>query len=61
MDRLDEKNVEAFGGAVRNLVTYLADTDSKDLGRLVENLYIRFQKEAERDARDAANGKRDLS
>lgn len=58
MDKLDEKNVEAFGGAVRNLVTYLADTDSKDLGRLVENLYIRFQKEAERDARDAANGKR---
>lgn len=61
MDRLDEKNVEAFGGAVRNLVTYLADTDSKDLGILIETLYIRFQKEAERDARDAANGKRDLS
>lgn len=59
MDKLDEKNAEAFGDAVRNLVTYLADTDSGDLGRLIENLYIRFQKEAERDARDAANGKRD--
>ena len=61
MDRLDEKNVKAFGGAVRNLTAYLADTDSKDLGILIETLYIRFQKEAERDARDAANGKRDLS
>ena len=61
MDRLDEKNVEAFGSAVRKLTSYLADTHSKDLGILIETLYIRFQKEAERDARDAANGKRDLS
>ena len=57
MDKLDEKNLESFGEAVCNLVTYLPKTDSKYIGKLVENLYLRFQKEAERDARDRANGK----
>jgi len=57
MDRLDDKNVEAFGSAVRNLYKYLPDEKSEDIGRLVENIYLRFQQEAERDARDRANGK----
>jgi hypothetical protein len=37
----------------------MPDTDYLSIGMLIENIYIRFQKEAERDARDAANGKRD--
>ena len=62
MDRLDEKNAEAFGKAVLlTIVKNLPALDNLTVGMLVENLYIRFQKEAERDARDAANGKRDLS
>ena len=57
MDRLDNKNLEAFGSAVRNLYKYLPDEQSEEIGKLVENIYLRFQKEAERDARDKANGK----
>lgn len=57
MDKLDDTNAEAFGSAVRNLVTYLPNTDGEGIGKLVEKLYLRFQKEAERDARDRANGK----
>lgn len=61
MDKLDEKNAEAFGQTVAGIIKSMPDTVYLELGRLVENVYIRFQKEAERDARDAANGKRDLS
>jgi hypothetical protein len=59
MDKLDEKNAGAFGQAVSNIVKSMSDTEYLSIGILVENIYIRFQREAERDARDAANGKRD--
>ena len=59
MDRLDEKNAEAFGQTVAGIIKSLPDTDYLSIGVFIENIYIRFQKEAERDARDAANGKRD--
>ncbi len=59
MDKLDEKNAEAFGQTVSGIVKGMPDTNYLDIGMLIENIYIRFQKEAERDARDAANGKRD--
>jgi hypothetical protein len=58
MDKLDEKNVDSFGEAVRRIVLSVPNTTSSNLGQLVENIYLRFQKEAERDARDRANGKR---
>jgi len=57
MDKLDEKNVESFGESVRRVVLSVPNTTSHNLGQLVENIYLRFQKEAERDARDRANGK----
>jgi hypothetical protein len=57
MDKLDEKNVESFGESVRRIVLSLPNTTSNNLGQLVENVYLRFQREAERDARDRANGK----
>jgi hypothetical protein len=57
MDKLDEKNVGSFGEAVRRIVLSVPNTTSHNLGALVENTYLRFQMEAERDARDRANGK----
>lgn len=57
MDKLDEKNVESFGESVRRIVLSLPNTTNNNLGQLVENVYLRFQREAERDARDRANGK----
>ena len=57
MDKLDEKNVESFGESVRRIVLSLPNTTNNNLGQLVENVYLRFQREAERDARDKANGK----
>lgn len=57
MDKLDEKNVESFGESVRRIVLSVPNTTNNNLGQLVENVYLRFQKEAERDARDRANGK----
>jgi hypothetical protein len=57
MDKLDEKNVESFGESVRRIVLSLPNTTNNNLGQLVENIYLRFQREAERDARDRANGK----
>lgn len=57
MEKLDDKNVESFGDAVRKLYQYLPSETNEELGRLVENIYLRFQREAERDARDRANGK----
>jgi hypothetical protein len=59
MDKLDEKNSEAFGKAVLGIFKSMPNITSLSAGVLIENMYIRFQKEAERDARDAANGKRD--
>lgn len=61
MDKLDEKNAEAFGQAVAGIFKNMPNVTPLSAGVLIENIYIRFQKEAERDARDAANGKRDLS
>lgn len=55
MEKLDLKNVEAFGDAVRNLHKYLPTETSEEIGKLVENVYLRFQREAERDAREARN------
>ena len=57
MDRLDDKNLESFGEAVRRIVMSVPNTTNSNLGTLIENIYLRFQKEAERDARDRANGK----
>lgn len=56
MIKLDDKNAEAFGEAVYNIHKTM-DISGLSLGVLVENLYLRFQREAERDARDVANGK----
>ena len=57
MERLDDKNCDSFGEAVRRIVLSVPNTTSHNLGTLIENIYLRFQKEAERDARDRANGK----
>lgn len=57
MDKLDEKNVDSFGEAVRRIVLSVPNTTNSNLGQLIENIYLRFQREAERDARDRANGK----
>ena len=57
MEKLDTKNVESFGESVRRIVLSLPNTTNNNLGQLVENVYLRFQGEAERDARDRANGK----
>jgi hypothetical protein len=57
MDKLDDRNVESFGESVRRIVLSLPNTTNNNLGQLVENVYLRFQREAERDARDRANGK----
>lgn len=57
MEKLDNKNVESFGESVRRIVLSLPNTTNNNLGQLVENVYLRFQREAERDARDKANGK----
>lgn len=56
MIKLDDKNAEAFGDAVYNIHKTM-DIRGLSLGVLVENIYVRFQREAERDARDMANGK----
>jgi len=56
MIKLDDKNAEAFGDAVYNIHKTM-NISGLSLGVLVENLYLRFQREAERDARDVANGK----
>jgi len=57
MDKLDTKNCESFGEAVRRIVLSVPNTTNNNLGQLVENVYLRFQLESERDARDRANGK----
>ena len=57
MERLDSKNLESFGEAVRRIVLSVPNTTNNNLGTLIENIYLRFQLEAERDARDRANGK----
>lgn len=56
MIKLDDKNAEAFGEAVYNIHKTM-NISGLSLGVLVENIYLRFQREAERDARDVANGK----
>lgn len=56
MIKLDDKNAEAFGQAVYNIHKTM-NISGLSLGVLVENIYLRFQREAERDARDVANGK----
>jgi hypothetical protein len=55
MDKLDDRNVESFGEAVRRIVLSVPNTTNSNLGQLVENIYLRFQGEAERDAREARN------
>lgn len=56
MIKLDDKNAGAFGDAVYNIHKTM-NISGLSLGVLVENLYLRFQRESERDARDVANGK----
>lgn len=56
MIKLDDKNAEAFGEAIYNIHKTM-NISGLSLGVLVENIYLRFQREAERDARDVANGK----
>jgi hypothetical protein len=55
MDKLDDRNVESFGETVRRIVLSVPNTSNSNLGQLVENIYLRFQGEAERDAREARN------
>jgi hypothetical protein len=55
MEKLDENNVESFGETVRRIVLSVPNTSNSNLGQLVENIYLRFQGEAERDAREARN------
>jgi hypothetical protein len=55
MDKLDDRNVDSFGESVRRIVLSLPNTTSSNLGQLIENVYLRFQQEAERDAREARN------
>ena len=55
MEKLDEKNVDSFGETVRRIVLSVPNTSNRNLGQLVENIYLRFQGEAERDAREARN------
>jgi hypothetical protein len=55
MEKLDEKNVESFGETVRRIVLSVPNTSNSNLGQLVENIYLRFQGEAERDARQWRN------
>jgi hypothetical protein len=57
MEKLDDKNRDSFGETVRRIVLSVPNTTNNNLGQLVENVYLRFQGEAERDARDRANGK----
>jgi len=57
MEKLDDKNRDSFGETVRRIVLSVPNTTNHNLGQLVENVYLRFQGEAERDARDRANGK----
>lgn len=57
MEKLDTKNCESFGETVRRIVLSVPNTTNNNLGQLVESIYLRFQGEAERDARDRANGK----
>ena len=58
MSKLDTKNLEAFGDASRNVIMHLSDeVPAEQVGALIENIYRRFQRESERDARDKANGK----
>ena len=57
MEKLDDKNRDSFGETVRRIVLSVPNTTNNNLGSLVENVYLRFQREAERDARDKANGK----
>lgn len=56
MINLNDRNAEAFGDAVHKIHQTM-DIKGLSLGVLVEKLYLRFQKESERDARDEANGK----
>ena len=55
MDKLDERNAESFGETVRRIVLSVPNTTNSNLGQLVENIYLRFQGESERDAREARN------
>jgi hypothetical protein len=55
MDKLDDRNVDSFGESVRRIVLSLPNTTNNNLGQLIENVYLRFQREAERDAREARN------
>ena len=55
MDKLDDRNVDSFGEAVRRIILSVPNTTNSNLGQLIENIYLRFQREAERDAREARN------
>ena len=55
MQKLDSEKIKRFGGLVMS-ATKLRN-NPHDIGVLVEGYYITLQKEAERDARDRANGK----
>ena len=39
MDKLDEKNAEAFGQTVSGIVKGMPDTNYLDIGMLIENIY----------------------
>ncbi len=56
MINLNDRNAKAFGDAIYKLHKTM-DIKGLSLGVLIEKLYLRYQAESERDARDAANGK----
>lgn len=55
MDRLPERYMVLFGRAIKDVTN--TTTDEKLLGMYFESMYLRLRQEAERDARDEANGK----
>jgi hypothetical protein len=53
---MEQKHYEQFGIYVKNLAK-IENYEAAALGKAIEHCYLRVLKEAERDARDKANGK----
>ncbi len=55
MEKLDIKNATHFGKDVRDIVARFPDYLDKDIGYVIEDYYLIWKKEAERDARQWRN------
>jgi hypothetical protein len=53
---MEQKHYEQFGIYIKNLAK-IENYETAALGKAIEQCYLRVLKEAERDARDRANGK----